>query len=195
MMSTMQDKIYSSTLFRSLIMFTLGVSVVSMRTSPALAETLPDRTKDYLKCSEIVDLSPRLACYDAVSAALQQGPQDQVETAPAAEAPAATSPVASADTAESNAEFRANFGAQHIAREPEQEEPDEIRVLVTSWSTSPLGKMIFTTEDGQIWRQSDSNRVFPRSEQFSATIKKGMMGSFFLKIDGIRRAIRVKRVR
>ena len=55
--------------------------------------------------------------------------------------------------------------------------------------------MVFTTEDGQVWRQSDSKRVFPRSEQFQATIKKGMMGSFFLQIDGIRRNIRVKRIR
>jgi len=194
MMSTMQDKLNSSTT----IMLTLCVGVIGAilaNSSPALADDLPDRTQDYLKCSLIADLSPRLACYDAVSASLRQAVQAPAQVAPTGQAPTTDAPAQATPPAESSAEDRSSFGAQHLRRDQKPEEPDEIRVLVTSWRTSPLGKMVFTTEDGQVWRQSDSNRVFPRTEQFHATIKKGMMGSFFLKIDGIRRNIRVKRIR
>ena len=186
MMSTMKDRTYSSFGYLRALGSAMVLGTIALLTpATAHAQSLPDRTADYLKCTLIADMSPRLACYDAVSASLRATVQN--EASPAVEAQ---------PEEDAEARARANFGASTLPRErQERNEPDEVGVLITSWRTSPLGKLVFTTEDGQVWRQSDSNRLFPRSEQFNATIKKGMMGSYFLKIEGIRRAIRVKRVR
>ena len=52
----------------------------------------------------------------------------------------------------------------------------------------------FTTEDGQIWVQTDAQRLTYPPVPFSAELKPGAMGSAFL-VPKDRRAVRVRQQR
>jgi len=54
-------------------------------------------------------------------------------------------------------------------------------VVVVSVDSNAYGKLIFTTESGQVWRQTDQNRRRYRQIPFDAEIRQGAAGSFFIK--------------
>ncbi|MEL6474525.1 MAG: hypothetical protein AAFQ21_10605, partial [Pseudomonadota bacterium] len=58
-----------------------------------------------------------------------------------------------------------------------------------------LGKLNVLQENGQVWEQTDSDRVYysKRKGVESAEVKRAAFGSFRMKLDG-GRAFRVKRV-
>lgn len=83
-----------------------------------------------------------------------------------------------------------NFGAQ---AEETVVSADEITVTIVRVTENSAGIHFFYTEDGKAWRQNGSGR-WSMQAPFEATIKKGVMGSFFLKTEG-GKSERVKRVK
>ncbi|MEJ6474256.1 hypothetical protein [Pseudoalteromonas piscicida] len=73
------------------------------------------------------------------------------------------------------------------------EEIDEIRAKVTKVSTQGRGKMVFTLDNGQIWKQL-SPETFSAEEGDTLTIERASFGSFLMKKEGLHRTTRVKRV-
>lgn len=71
-----------------------------------------------------------------------------------------------------------------------------VNFAVASIRRDPYKKIILTLENGQIWRQTDSNTVsFSRRRGVKeATIKRAAMGSFKIKLDG-GPAFRAKRIK
>lgn len=85
---------------------------------------------------------------------------------------------------------RQRFGV----KERRPEEPDFIDIVIVSISRTKLGKLVYRTEDGQVWRQSDNRRPPAyRKTPFAARVKKGALGSFFIKPDDGGYAVRVQR--
>ena len=117
----------------------------------------------------------------------QSVPPDAV-AAPAAEEtmPAAAAAVTTAGTSEIQ-----QFGLSEVQKQPES--LDSIHVVVVSVDNNAYGKLIFTTESGQVWRQTDQNRRRYRQIPFDAEIRKGAVGSFFLTPLSGGAAVRVKR--
>lgn len=76
-----------------------------------------------------------------------------------------------------------------------QERPDAITVVVTRVSENAYGKMLVTTADGQVWRQTDQARARMPDVPFDAEIRSGASGSFFLRALNGGRAVRVRRDR
>jgi hypothetical protein len=72
-------------------------------------------------------------------------------------------------------------------------EAHTIRVTVTSVRKSLRNKLIFETEDGQVWQQTDQRTVRYEDAPFEADIRSGSIGSFFLKPESSSMSIRVRR--
>lgn len=129
-----------------------------------------------------VAASPGVAAQTVIEAeeVVDESTEEEIEQAQRQESPA------------SSAEIE-QFGLSLSQRDPQPLE--SIDVSVVSVDTDAYGKLIFTTASGQVWRQTD--RANPRYRQipFDAEIRKGAMGSFFIKARPGRVAVRVKRSR
>jgi hypothetical protein len=77
----------------------------------------------------------------------------------------------------------------------ETDEQDEFVpiVIVNVRGLAGRNDKAFTTDSGVIWLQTDNERLQVPDPPFDAQIKPGMMGSFFLVVEGRHRAVRVKR--
>lgn len=103
--------------------------------------------------------------------------------APAAQAPAAQAPAA--PTAQASTTAPAS-----------QPNPDKITsIVVVGVRTLPGRETTFTTKDGAMWVQTDSQRIYGLPDvPFDAELKPGAVGSTFLVPKTAGRAIRVKLV-
>ena len=69
-------------------------------------------------------------------------------------------------------------------RKPPPSEPDQVKLTVTKMSKNPDGKLVFTMEDGQVWRQIDTNSAGRIGQgPWEVEIRRGMLGSFVLKLN------------
>ena len=77
----------------------------------------------------------------------------------------------------------------------------EITSPITKIDVTALGRVIFTLENGQVWRQldSDSNKLrakaIKRKDPKIAHIKKASLGSYVLQVNGKGLRAKVKRVK
>lgn len=121
-------------------------------------------TEQLRSCGSIDSDDERLSCYDALNSGLTQRAEE-------------------------------SFGQEdELAAEIVEEAPDSLRVVVTEITQGPAPdfKIIVTLENGQIWRQTDVNRVYWEvGEQVEIT--RGLFGSFFMKSTEGGRRIRVTR--
>ena len=78
--------------------------------------------------------------------------------------------------------------------EPRQPERIGSRILgeFTGWT----GKTVFRLENGQVWRQAERDEFYYPGDKTAAlaVIEKGMMGAYYLKIDGYGSRVKVRRV-
>ncbi len=169
-----------------------------------------------LSCRDLADADERLACLDqAVDALARLRPAPPSPTAVAqadAEAPVAPSvsppepaanaaaPTRVAEPTASTANTGDDFGAEDLQenRKWTQDGPQTIESRAIRIETAPGGSLIFTLENGQVWRQLDADSTAPyirRSDDGHAvTIKRAALGSYRLKIEGVRQGLRVRRV-
>lgn len=84
------------------------------------------------------------------------------------------------------------FGA---AKESGEDQLDSVVFGVKQIERDRYGKVIVTLENGQVWRQTNSDRVsYSRKLGVeSAEVKRAALGSYRMKLDG-GRAFRVKRI-
>lgn len=117
-------------------------------------------------CRAMAEAGARLACYDAISAG----------TGTAA-APAV------------NPAFELKSAAR---KQPEESVTLETRIAgkFEGWSHGQLIRL----ENGQVWRVEDDSSETAYLDNPKATLRKGMLGSIYLDIDGARGAPRVRRV-
>jgi hypothetical protein len=146
-------------------------------------------------CTTIEDDAERLACYDralraASPAPAAPAPAPQGPTAPAAEKPAAPSAQAPAAPA-SQASPSPAPTASALAASPDA----VVAIVIVSVRTLPGRETTFTTQDGRMWVQTDSQRIYGLPDTpFDAEIRPGAVGSKFLVPKNGGRAIRVRLV-
>lgn len=131
------------------------------------AEPLAD---GLLACRAMPDPASRLACYDRLPI-------------PAVGASAAQAP-ASSPTERFGLELKiASTGAvdEIVSRLPGRFE---------GWSSGTRFKLA----NGQTWQVSDGSRAVFSAENPSVTIRRGAMGAFYLRVEGLNKEARVKRV-
>lgn len=102
-----------------------------------------------------------------------------------------------------------DFGSGDLARQrrkntennlplaQDENDPQDLTTTIITGDKTKSGLYAFKLENGQIWRQIRSDRVkgyVPKLAGKSVTIRKGTLGSYFLKLEGRRSAIRVERI-
>lgn len=57
------------------------------------------------------------------------------------------------------------------------------------------GKTVFRLENGQVWRQTNPDTFVVHVRDPKVTIRRGMFGSYLLKIDGYNSSVKVERIK
>ncbi len=75
-------------------------------------------------------------------------------------------------------------------------EPDEISSTIIGEFKGWSGKTKFKLENGQVWKQVDPTRkVVFKATNPKVTIRKGVFGSYRLKIEGLNSTVTVRRIK
>ncbi len=157
---------------------------------PALAES-PVSTGDVYACAEIESNEERLACYDTAVGRLKAAEE--------------AGEVATVTREEVEQVKKDSFGFS-IPSLPKLALPKlggdddgeikEIQQAVVSVRTTPLKKVIVTLENGQVWEQTDTTKIFVSKKRppQTAVVKAASLGSFKMKLDN-GRVFKAKRVK
>ena len=159
-------------------------------TAPAWAQESIS-TESIYACANIENDAERLSCYDAA-----------VNQFRAAEEAGEVATISKSEIAELN---RESFGfslpslPKNILPKFGSSDDSDIDVLtepVKSVSKTRLDKLRVTLENGQVWEQIDTKKVYYSKKRGveSAEINRASLGSFKMKLDG-GRAFRARRIR
>lgn len=140
------------------------------RPTPTAAEV-----KALAGCVSITEDSARLACYDKAARSLVEAEK--------------TGDVVVVDKAQVREVKRQSFGL-NINLGPlfdhgtKAEQVNELATTVASAEQDPYGKWIIHTQEGQVWRQIDSDPLYADPKHGDKVmIRRGSLGSYFLKVN------------
>ena len=160
---------------------------------------------DLLRCRALADASAKLACYDAipVGAAAAGGPAAAAAAVAAAAArhpdqppatPVMPSTAAARTTAATATAQDATFGlSASQMRKADQQDGVESTLVgsFSGWSQSTT----FRLANGQSWRVvDDSSASLYSREAPKVAIKRNFFGTYFLEVEGVNQAPRVRRL-
>ncbi len=143
----------------------------------------------------------RLACFDRVLAR-HDAPAPVTAAAPIVAAPVATAPapVTPAPVAPAPPpapQASADFGSERLpasAAAPQKAASIVAKVKAVSWNA--FKHFTVTLEDGQVWRQLDSDTTTARFGAADAVkISRGFLDSYSLSIEGVWGTYKVKRIK
>jgi hypothetical protein len=135
-----------------------------------------------LKCRGLNDTARRLACYDAIP----------VGAAPVAAAAPAAVPVVAAPAISPEQ----NFGLRPVVKKQKEIEPGSIRSTVVGRFDGWAPGAIFTLANGQVWKVTDdTDAVLPIMQNPNVEITRGLIGAYFLQVEGHSNSARVVRVK
>ena len=141
---------------------------------------------DVKACRLMTDAARRLACYDAL-----QVPAEPVATAavamPAAPAVPAAAPVVADPVAKFGQETVKATAAAPELKQIESRIPGKFR----GWRAG--SQLEF--ENGQVWRIADGSEAIYELQDPKVIVRRGMLGAFYLEIEGVGFQMRVTRVR
>lgn len=156
----------------------LGMSLAGA----AGAQTATELKAELQKCRLIQEADKRVACYDALTPA-PWGTATSSAPAPQSSAKGSAAPVAQQTAA---------FGL------PKQEERDAVQQIETHIVGRLLGWRsgdLFQLGNRQVWQVVDGTEASYDLSNPKVRIKRGLMGSFIMEIDGVAITPRVRRVR
>lgn len=168
-----------------------------------------------LRCRAISDDMARLACYDALTPPVlnlserAKVPMTTAEvetrtamTAPAVASSGAATPAATsapeigktpaAGTPAIRAQTADEFG---LERKVQTANLDLIESRILGEFRGWDGKTKFTFENGQVWAISDGSSATYRLLDPVVRVERGLFGAFFLRIEGVNRSPKVKRLK
>jgi hypothetical protein len=144
-----------------------------------------------LKCRALPDTARRLACYDAIPVGAASA-----AAAPASAPAAAPAPAAPAVAAAPSAAPEQNFGLRPVVKKQKDVEPASIRSSVVGRFDGWVPGTIFTLANGQAWKVTDdADAVLPIMQDPKVEITRGLLGAYFLQVEGHTNSARVARVR
>jgi len=186
---------------------TLLLAIVSSLAFSVQAETV---TQALEKCRGVDNSLQRLVCYDRVAKNVNQyaGGQESISAVPrpqlapanAPEAPMPPPPAkpsvsstpSAKPTVDNNATEDIAFGMEQ-KRVREQKEASMV-ATVAALSSTVRGSLIVTFDNGTVWQQSDDTDLNLKEGQ-KVVVERGMFGAFYAKVEGIKRKMKVKRIK
>jgi hypothetical protein len=156
-------------------MKTTCITLLAALSAPLAAWAVDDAAVQ--RCRAIVDAAPRLTCYDTLPLPSVRG--------------ATTAPVAAAAaTAAATPPAQRDFGLP--APTPTTESIDSTIVgRFEGWNPDQQ----ITLSNGQVWRVVDGSRAFVNLNGPKVRVERGVLGAFYMVIEGINQSPRVRRVR
>jgi len=176
-----------------------GFAVAAAMTSGAGA--LPNLESAIAWCAGQPDEKARLACYDAVAAQLKAVPASVPAAAAPAPAPVAAVAAPVAPPPAKPANTVADFGSETLTAEARSEagQPDQIEEIfstVKSQTLTPDKFLVFTLENGQVWRQVYAETARYRGHEGDRVkIARGFLASFNLTNEKTQQMLKVRRVK
>jgi hypothetical protein len=164
------------------------VAIALCGVSPLLAAT----DAEIRQCRAQVADAARLACYDALFG--RAGGPAPAPATPATSAAPAVPAAAVATTAVPAAAPTAPAAGGTAAFGLPAATPDEITSTIPGRFEGWEANTRITLANGQVWQISDGSRGVYRLVDPKVRIRKGMLGSFFLDIEGQNQTPRVRRV-
>jgi hypothetical protein len=159
----------------------IAAAAIGFFAGAARAQSPADAAADALiACLDISDSGERLSCLEAGANEIRALRTGAVETA-------ATDDL---------------FGAESLASTKRAKREDEkaarLDAGVVEIRVGPLKNVTVVLDNGQVWRQSESDRVVirpPKNQSgLTVTITKAAFGGYWMKINELGRQIRVKRI-
>lgn len=179
---------------------TVALACLLVMGLPANAAESP-LPRSLLDCARETDSLRRLVCYDR-EVARSAGPPAVAESVASPVAAPAVPPVAPPAPAVAQAPVASatTFGDEQVAAlRKEREEATEQSITAGIVSLKPwrAGANLITLDNGQVWRQEESESYFPMKDGDTVRIERGMLGSYHLTLvqEGWKRRTRVSRVR
>lgn len=157
----------------------------------------PSLTDALTQCQQEQDTLLRLRCYDAIEVERRKS---QTQASPeATEAQRQPEPVVTEQQSQPEPESAASAppaAAEERFGKPRQQaedEPDRIYSIVREVEQDVRGHLIITFENGQTWRQNNSE-YYPIKAGEEHYIRRALLGSFMLSSDHSNRSTRVRRI-
>ena len=177
----------------------MKISVLLVCIACALPCLAAEPLAPLLACRSITDSEARLACFDRESAALSSSPPTATTAAPAAGAPpAASSSAGAAQAAPANVaatpaapplDAQQSFGLSGSAIAAHEEAAGarpvkvaKIEARIVGLSLTGNGRTVFTFDNSQMWRQIESDGDMLARLGDTATISRGLLGSYWLQL-------------
>lgn len=172
--------------------------------------------EDMVACRNIDDDMARLACYDAAVQGVREemAARDEAERAELAEErtqrsffglPRFSWPGGADRNETTEDEFGQNAleqdrnragGAPAVERDDDDQVVNQITATVVEWGRNPYGKTFVVLENGHVWRLIESRHLaLRRNRENVVHIRRGRMGSFFIRANDVSAEYRVERVR
>lgn len=162
-------------MIRTIAVLVTSVSLVA----PALAaDDPPAAIRSLGACRGIAENAQRLACYDREAGALLQSVERKETVVLDKQAVDQTKRSLFGFTLPKLPFFGGKAGK-------EDEAFSQIDTPIMTIRSIGYGKFRFTIEDGALWETTEGINAFPKVGQ-KVLIKKGLMGSYFIKFDGAR---------
>jgi hypothetical protein len=156
--------------------------------APALAaDEQPAAVRALAACRGMTNDAERLACYDREAGALLRSVEKKETVV--------------LDQAEVKKTRRSLFGFTlprlpffNGGKEDEKEEAEfqQIETPIKTVRSIGYGRFRFTIDDGAVWETTEGLNAFPKPGE-TVSIKKGLMGSYFIRFEG-NRSVKGRRV-
>ena len=162
----------------------LGLMLGATVCVPAVAQTTSAEsvTQRMLHCSQTADAELRLTCYDTLAATITNSKDDfgaRVDLPDDLHAPSIAPPVASTPRAQ-------------------EKTAKKINVELVRTEQFGSGRTRFFLANDQVWEQSEGGSVHIPNERDgrvnSVAIRRGLMGTYLLRVNGKGRSVRVRRI-
>lgn len=142
-------------------------------------------------CAKVVNSDARLACYDSLGEQVLAG--DRTVSKPAPKTVVQAEPAEQPTAASTTPSLPDSIGGGEFEEQPKKTKAKTSNQgLITSCKKGPDSKWYFYFDNGQVWKQTNSDKLYFRSCEFVATITRDAFG-FKMQIEGKKRKIRVSR--
>ena len=165
--------------------------------APASAQVLAEGvvTKQLLLCDDVIEVSERLTCFNAIVDSLKAAPIVPAARKPAESVSVSEAPVVASTAAPETDDFGSEGVASRSTREKKSSVVDNIEAtIVRSWKNYDE-RFSVELDNGQIWRETQGTRVGQPKVGKSVKITKGRWGGYRMKVENIKRIAWVRRTK
>lgn len=176
-----------------LVLSSFALSSLLMSTAGHATESVADAMT---ACSAKSNSLQRLVCYDKIAARLNDL-SDSTLPATVVKTPAlssATAPNVPTVAAPSQSTTTAPVQSKSMFGFAEKESDESVVATITKLSTDSRNYMTFTLDNGQVWKQTEVNRIRFK-EGDTVEIEEGRFSGFYLSSTNNNRSTNVKRLK